>query len=266
MRVLINGIESGGTVPVTDSSILRGDGCFEVLKSRSGRLFALGDHLDRLTRSAKILDIPLPSRHDLEQWIRSVAESGGDCAVRVVVTRGSAVPGVPGEPLTVVFGHPWNRAPGPATLLPVLAPWHAAGVSWELAGAKILSYAPNMAATRAAVAEGFEDALLVSRDDVMLEGPTFSIAWVIGGVVETPTLELGILDSITRRMMIEIAAALGMVVRQGEWTLDRLELADEVMAMSTIREIQPVSAVGRRRFAEGPVTSDLARQFVQRTR
>ncbi|MDP9145289.1 MAG: aminotransferase class IV, partial [Actinomycetota bacterium] len=130
-RVLINGQESDGTIPVTDSSVLRGDGCFEVLKARSGRLFALDEHLDRLTRSAKILDIPLPARQDLEQWLRSVAESGGDCAVRVVVTRGSSVPGEPGEPLTIVFGHPVNREAGPATLLPVKAPWHAAGAPWE---------------------------------------------------------------------------------------------------------------------------------------
>jgi len=265
-RVLINGRESDGTIPVTDSSVLRGDGCFEVLKSRSGRLFALDDHLDRLTRSAKILDIPLPARHDLEEWIRSVAESGGDCTVRVVVTRGSSVPGEPGEPLTIVFGHPSNGAAGPESLLPVRAPWHAAGSPWELAGAKILSYAPNMSATRRAVAEGFGDALLLSVDDVMLEGPTFSVAWVIGGVVETPSLALGILDSITRRVMIELATSLGLDLREGQWTLDRLELADEVMALSTIREIQPVSAVGRRRFVEGPVTTNLARHFAQRIR
>lgn len=265
-RVLINGHESDGTIPVTDSSVLRGDGCFEVLKARSGRLFALDDHLDRLIRSAKILDIPLPARQNIEHWMRSVAESGGDCAVRVVVTRGSSVPGEPGEPLTIVFGHPWSREPGPATLLPVTAPWHAAGAPWALAGAKILSYAPNMSATRTAVAEGFGDALLLTVDDVMLEGPTFSFAWVVGGVVETPSLDLGILDSITRRVMIELASDLGLVVKEREWTLDRLELADEVMALSTIREIQPVSAVGRRRFVEGPVTTDIGRLFAQRTR
>jgi branched-subunit amino acid aminotransferase/4-amino-4-deoxychorismate lyase len=55
-------------------------------------------------------------------------------------------------------------------------------------------------------------------------------------------------------------------VREGEWTLDRLELADEVMALSTIRDVQPVAAVGRRMFVEGPATSNLARQYAQRIR
>jgi branched-chain amino acid aminotransferase len=265
-QVLINGQESDGTIAVTDSSVLRGDGCFEVLRARSGRLFALDDHLDRLTRSADIMGIPLPPRADLEEWVRRVAEAGGDVAVRVVVTRGSALPDQAGEPKVIVFAHSWTHVPGPMTLFPVAAPWHAAGVPWDLAGAKILSYAPNVSATRRANADGFDDALLIGIGDVMLEGPTFSVAWVIAGALEIPSLDLGILRSITRGVVLEIADELDVEVREGEWTLDRLDLADEVLAMSTMREVQPVSAVGNRRFMEGPVTSRLARQFAQRVR
>ena len=47
-RVLINGEVSDGSVPVTDSSVLRGDGCFEALRSYGGVVFALKEHLDRL--------------------------------------------------------------------------------------------------------------------------------------------------------------------------------------------------------------------------
>jgi branched-subunit amino acid aminotransferase/4-amino-4-deoxychorismate lyase len=264
LRVLINGAESDGAIPVTDSSVLRGDGCFEVIKSYSGRPFALEEHLDRLARSAKALDIPLPGRHELGQWVEEAAGSCEDCVVRVVVTRGSAVPGTPGDSMVIVFAHPWSKGEGPATLLPVAAPWHPAGVDWDLAGAKVLSYAPNMAATRRAVAEGFGDALLTTVEGVMLEGPTFSVAWVVDGVLETPSLELGILDSITRRVMLEIASELGLEVIEGTWDLDHLDLAAEVMALSTVREIQPVSGIGDRRFQEGPVTADLARLYYQR--
>ena len=264
VRVLINGIEADGVVPVTDSSVLRGDGCFEVIRSYSGRPFAMDEHLDRLDRSAKALDIPLSDRDQLGRWVEQVAASCDDCVVRVVVTRGSAVPGTAGEPIVIVFGHPTAKGDGPATLLPVPAPWHAAGVEWDLAGAKVLSYAPNMAATRRAVSEGFGDALLTTVEGVMLEGPTFCVAWVVDGIIETPGLELGILDSITRRVMFELATELGFEVVEGTWDLARLESAQEVMALSTVREIQPVSAVGQFRFLEGPVTADLARLFYQR--
>jgi len=263
-RVLINGVEADGLVPVTDSSVLRGDGCFEVIRSYSGRLFAMGDHLDRLDRSATALDIALPDRLDLGRWVEQVAASCGDCAVRVVATRGSAMPGSTGEPMVIVFAHPLSQGDGPATLLPVVAPWHAAGTDWELAGAKVLSYAPNMAATRRAASEGFDDAILTTVDGIMLEGPTFSLAWVVDGVIETPGLDLGILDSITRRVMIQLASELGIEVVEGTWDLGRLEDAQEAMALSTVREIQPVSAIGRRKFREGPITADLARLFYQR--
>ena len=113
-------------------------------------------------------------------------------------------------------------------------------------------------------AEGYDDALLTTTEGVILEGPTFSVAWVVGGVLETPGLELGILDSITRRVMLEIAADLGVDVAQGTWPLDRLLEAEEVLALSTAREIQPVSIIGTMRFPEGAVTADLARRYYQR--
>lgn len=264
--VLINGLVSDGRIPVTDSSVLRGDGCFEVLKTYDGQPFAVEEHLARLEMSARAMSLSLPGRAELEMWIGKVAAQLGDGAVRVVVTRGPSIPGLDDGPNVIVFGHTWERAVEPGRLLPVVAPWHAAGVDWDLAGAKITSYAPHMSASRRAREEGFEDALLTTVDGVILEGPTFSIAWIVDGALETPTLDLGILDSITRRVVIDTARAGGIDVTEGRWSLDRLGQAAEVMAWSTIREVQPVVAVGEQVFAPGPVTSRLAGMFDDLTR
>lgn len=263
-EVLINGSPSDGTIPVTDSSVLRGDGCFEVLKSYGGRPFALEEHLDRLQRSARALQIELPDRTSLAGWIEKTASEVGEGAVRVVVTRGSSVPGLDAPPNVIVFGHSWDKGGQPARLFPVEAPWHAAGAEWDLAGAKVISYAPNLAATRRAQAEGFEDALLLTTDGVILEGPTFSVGWVADGRLETPSLELGILDSITRRVVLELASEIGLDVSEGVWALSRLEAASEVCAWSTIREVQPVVAVGEMVWEPGPVTDRLTRAFHER--
>jgi len=259
--ILINGVPSDGRIPVTDSSVLRGDGCFEVLKAYGGEPFALDGHLDRLALSASKLEIPLPTRAELADWITRISGDLGDCAVRVVVTRGSAVPEVDGPPQVIVFGHPWVFDDSPARLFPVVAPWHAAGVDWALAGVKMTSYAPNLSATRNARAAGFDDALLMTVDDRVLEGPTFSVAWVIDGIIETPSLQLGILDSITRRVILELAADCSIGVLEGSWELQRVAEASEAMALSTIREVQPVAEIGDLRFEEGPVTSRLADAF-----
>lgn len=264
-RVLLNGEPSDGRIPVSDSSVLRGDGCFEVLRAYGGRPFGLEEHLDRLHASAARLDINLPDRDDISRWITRTAQSMGDCLVRVVVTRGSSVPGEDDVTQVIVFGHEWAANGGPARLAPVVAPWHAAGVEWDLAGAKILSYAPNLSASRRARKEGFEDALLVTTDSVILEGPTFSVAWVIGDVIETPTLDLGILDSITRRVVLDAARGFGIEVREGSFRLDRLTKADEVMAMSTVREVQIVNQIGDMSFPSGSVTARLAVAFALAT-
>ncbi|HEU4895830.1 MAG TPA: aminotransferase class IV, partial [Acidimicrobiia bacterium] len=139
------------------------------------------------------------------------------------------------------------------------------GVPWDLSGAKVTSYAPNMAASRRARAEGYDDALLVTTDGLILEGPTFAVAWVVEGRLETPGLELGILDSITRRLVLEVAAESGLEAVEGRWDLSRLARATEMCAWSTIREVQPITAVGEDLvFPVGPLTTALARGFRER--
>lgn len=262
-KVWVNGDPSDGRIDVTDSSVLRGDGCFEVMRAYEGRVFAADDHLDRLEKSARKLQIALPAREDLRRWIDAAASDEPNGAVRVVVTRGSAIPGEKQDPIVVVFAHQWSREPEAVALGPVRAPWHSAGEDWELSGAKVLSYAPNLSATRSARADGFDDALLVSTAGVVLEGPTFSVAWVCDGVIETPALRLGILDSITRRYALDLATGEGMMTTQGSWDLSRLKIAEEVMALSTIRQVQAVSKVGNLDFEPGPVTRRLSGSYAQ---
>jgi branched-subunit amino acid aminotransferase/4-amino-4-deoxychorismate lyase len=265
-KVLIDGEISDGKIEVTDSSVLRGDACFEVIRSYRGQPFAVEAHLDRLAASASALRIELPERSRLVDWIEQTSRSLGDGAVRVVVTRGSTIPGLDDPSRVIVFGHTWDPDDSPARLMPVVAPWHAAGVAWELAGAKITSYGPNLAAGRKAQEKGFDDALLHTVDGTILEGPTFSVGWVVDGVVETPTLALGILDSITRRVVLEAAAELGIDVVEGRFTLSRLDDATEMSAWSTIREVQPVVQVGARSLAPGPITEHLGEALRQRVR
>lgn len=261
--VLINGAPSDGRIPVTDASVLRGDGCFEVVRAYSGEVFALDQHLDRLERSAGALDISLPPRSEIESWVEKTGSELVDGAIRIVVTRGSGIPGLDDPSKVIVFGHGWDGEDGPGRLLPVEAPWHSAGFDWDLAGAKVISYAPNMAATRRARARGFDDALLITPDGRILEGPTFSVGWVVDGVLETPTLGLGILDSITRRIVLQLARDLDIEVVEGIWSLSRLDAVSEVAAWSTLREVQPLAAIGDRAWEPGPVTDRLSRAFSQ---
>ncbi|MGA7271538.1 MAG: aminotransferase class IV, partial [Acidimicrobiia bacterium] len=100
-------------------------------------------------------------------------------------------------------------------------------------------------------------ALLVSDQRIVLEGPTFSIGWVADGTVYTPSLRLGILESVTRRVILEVWPR----VTEVEAPLELVEGADEVFAMSTLKEVTPVTALGSRSYPIGPVTQSLGQRL-----
>lgn len=267
MRILIDGKPVGqgdAVISVFDHGLQRGDGLFEVVRSYDGRLFALDAHLDRLEAGAAKLQLDLPARDDLTDWFTAVAADGGDCSVRLVVTRGGNLPGIDAPSRTIVA---WEPPPVPNLafrVVPLVAPWHSGGVDWDLTGAKTISYAPNMSATRNAKGQGFDDALLISRDGWVLEGPTWTIGWFIDGVLETPEMDLGILGSVTRSEVLNTAADIGLAVVEGRWTLDRLLQADEVVGLSTLKDVGGIVAVGDTAFQPGKLTEHLATAFSAR--
>ncbi len=264
MRVLIDGrpVPDGeATISVFDWGLQRGYGAFELIRSYAGKPFRAREHVQRLHRSLEIMHLVGPDLGDVEEWVHTQAAEGGDCFVRVLVTAGSRDPLYASPSRCIVIWEEAPPAPERYRLLSLPGPWHAGGDPSELTGAKTLSYAPNMAAMLEAQRQGYDDALLLGRDGVVLEGPTFTAAWVAGGTLELPALDLGILASITRDAAIEVAAALGLPVAEGRYPLSRLLAADEVVALSTVREVAPVVAVGDTAFAPGPVTAKLAAGF-----
>ncbi len=267
MRVLIDGVpveSSQATVSVFDEGLQRGDGVFEVAKAYGGRLFALDAHLDRLRRSAAQSGLETPPLGKIGEWMQAVAADGGDCFVRCVVTRGGTLAGIDSPPRCIVAWEPLPEFESHIRLLPMAAPWHSGGDPWDLMGAKTLSYAPNMSTQRHARQAGFDDALLVSRDGFVLEGPTFTVGWFVGDVFETPSLDLGVLASITRAEALKAAADVGIATVEGRFPIDRILSADEAVAMSTIKEILPITAVGDVSLASGPLSAKLAAAYLAR--
>ena len=265
--VLIDGVARDpvtAAIPVSDVGFIRGYGCFEVIRGFDGICFRNAEHLDRLDRSAEMLGIDLPDRADLDAWIQEVTPPDGQSIVRVFVSAGDD----PFEGVTrvVVTGEPAPLQLSELRLLEVPAPWHSDGASWELLGAKTLSYANNFAATHVARRAGYDDALLIGRSGRVLEGPTFAVGWVVSDgadtIYETPALSLGILDSITRQATLDAADRVGFPVREVEDDITRLDSASEVFALSTLKDAVPVTAVGERRFEPGPATSALRQALV----
>lgn len=262
--VLIDGVPSDAAdaaISVFDIGFQRGYGCFEAMRSYNGQVFRLEQHLTRLEMSALKLRLPSLDRAVIAGWCRGIAAEAGDGVVRVFISGGTDPKRLGTDSRTVAFAESANPGPAAMQLQTRTAPWHSDGEWFELTGAKALSYGFNLAASVAAQEDGFDDALLMGRDDHVLEGPTFSIGWVNDGILYTPGLTLGILESITRGAVIDVASRIGMEVRQGFYGRDAVLDADEVVAMSTVREVRGVGRVDDQVFRPGEGTAALQAGF-----
>lgn len=264
VMVIIDGTpvpDDEAAISVFDWGLLRGYGVFEVIRVYDGRTFRARQHLDRLERSAAALAIDLPDRDELESWIADCAEAGGNCDVRIVVTGGSRDQHTEAASRTIVLSEPTPNTPERIAVLPMKALWHPGTDAGGFAGVKWTSYAPNMASTDKAQLAGFDDALLLTAESIVLEGPTFTVAWISDGRLETPTLELGILASVTRDVLVESAHRLDVEVKQGFFPLERLLGADEALALSTVKQVTPIEKVGEHAVPVGEIGTALANEF-----
>jgi branched-chain amino acid aminotransferase len=236
----------GAMVPLKDDGLYRGDGAFEVIRIYAGRLFALGDHLDRLQRSAAAIELEF-DRGALEREVAALLDEAGpvDGQLRLIVTRG-------GRRIAAV-----EPLPPHAETLRLATVTYSPSVI--LTGVKSLSYAANMEATRLAKGQGADEAVLVTPDGTVLEPPTSAIFWVSPqGGLRTPSLDVGVLESITRDRLVK-----ALHVEEGAWPVADLRAAGEAFLASTTREIQAVAAIDGRALdgAPGPRTREAQAAF-----
>ena len=223
-------------IPAADDGLVRGDGVFEVIRLYRGTPFALGEHLDRLERSAAAIELPI-DRSAFESEISALLGEFGEheAQLRLVATRG-------GRRLAFTENLPPYAAAESITVATVTY-----SPTEILNGVKSLSYAANMHATRLATARGADEAVLVRPDGVVLEAPTSTIFWVSEGRLRTPSLDVGILASITRDRLVR-----ELEVEEGSFAVGDLAGASEAFLASTVREVQAISAVDETKVEECP--------------
>ena len=242
-----------------DEALGRGRAVFETLRVYGGVPFRLAQHLDRLVRSAALVGIQEPDVAELDRLATMALSAAGaqDAVLRLYWTPGPA----DGDPVAVALVTDLPSWVEPARaggqrLLSLLSPRRSA--PWLLAGTKSTSYAAHVAAELEAKRRGFDDALFVDADGVVLEGPVTNIWWRVGRTLYTPGLELGILAGETRAALMELAAERRYGVVEGAFPLDAvLRDADEAFTSSSVREVMPVVAVDERRFERGPAADEL---------
>jgi 4-amino-4-deoxychorismate lyase len=246
-----------------DEAVLRGRAAFETLRVYEGRPFRLAEHLERLARSAEVLELDAPDGPGLERLVGEALGGLGDvdAVLRLVWTPGAGH-GPTGFALVTPLpeGADAMRARGIelATLQLAIGTTARQASPWLLAGVKSTSYAVNLAAQHEARKRGADDALFLSLEGIALECPTSNVWFVEDGVLHTPGLDLGILAGVTRDTLLAAAADARMDVEEGAYPRARLAAAAEVFTSSSVREVMPVvrmdgAAVGDGR--PGPVAA-----------
>jgi branched-chain amino acid aminotransferase len=275
-RIAVNGVIGDETaqISVLDRGFLYGDSVYEVIRTYGGQPFALEAHLSRLERSAALLGFPVPvSTASLAHEIRAAVQAAGNAEsyIRVIVTRGSGPitldPSTAERPCRVVIVTSFT--PYPASLydegakICLVPAGRLSGGAVPL-GAKSGNYLVNIMALRSARRQGAHEAVMLDTAGRVAEGASSNVFALVRRTLRTPPLSVGILEGITRHLVIELARRMDLDVEETELLPADLRGAGEIFLTSTLREVMPVTHVDDWEVGDGrvgPIALELRRRY-----
>lgn len=262
-------------VHVLTHTLHYGMGVFEGVRAYQSRdrgccIFKLQEHTDRLFRSAKIMNMPMPfDKATLNDAQCQVVRENNlqEAYLRPMAFLGSEGMGLRADSLKVhVIVAAWNW---PSYMSPEAkqngikvrtSSFTRHHVNISMCKAKANGhYINSMLALREALDSGCEEALLLDVDGYVAEGSGENIFIVRDGEILTPDLT-SCLDGITRKTLYQLAADCGYTVREKRITRDEVYIADEAFFTGTAAEVLPIRMLDGRVIGEGqrgPVTTML---------
>lgn len=253
---------SEARVPIHDRSFLFGDSVYEVIATFRGRPFFIRDHLQRLRASAAGIYLNLPWDDTwFETQIRMGLNhmNGQDAYIRIVVSRGWGdfnidIETVETSPRCIFIFKPLPTLPvrfrEKGLILAV--PKTRRNSPYSLNPAfKTGNYLNNILCLKEARDQEADDALILDLNGDVTELTTSNFFIVRHGEIWTSPLDIGILDGITRRYLIQIARDLGYQVVERRFDLETVLSADEAFASSTLKGALPVWKVNGHVIREG---------------
>ena len=266
-------------VSVFDHGLLYGDGVFEGIRMYHGRIFECAAHLDRLFQSAKAIRLNIPlTREQLRAAMEETAKSNNftDCYIRLVVTRGVGSLGLSPvrceKPSVFVITDLLELYPremydkGMAVITSSLCRNHPNALPARI---KSLNYLNNILAKIEAIDAGVPEAIMLNYQGNVAECTADNIFIVRGGQVQTPTTSDGILEGVTRQVIIDLCRQRQIPVIEKVLQRHDLYVADECFLTGTGAEVIAVTTIDGRPIGTGqpgPITRQLTEAFHRRTR
>jgi branched-chain amino acid aminotransferase len=288
--IYVNGRITGereAVIPVLDHGFLYGEGVYEVMRTYSRKPFLFVPHMERMRKSAGMIDLEVPYTDDeMMSRIRETAEvffegqgaagRGMEMYIRVLLTRGVGPmtydPASCPVPTLVIIIKPQVDPPADAynkgvkvILVPVVRN-HPFSINPLIKSNNLLN---NALASQYAMRNGGFEAIMRNYRSEISECSQSNLFVVKDGAVLTPPIDAGLLAGITRAFVFEIGDACGVTVREQRMSDADLFGADEMFLTSTTREIVPIVTVNDTRIgsgAPGAITHRLLAEFRKRAK
>lgn len=263
-------------ISVFDHALLYGDGVFEGIRIYNGKIFKGNEHIDRFFDSAKAirLELPMPREQVKDALHQTMAANGltGDGYIRLVVTRGVGSLGISilktACPMIFIIADKIALYPpevyqrGMKVIISSIVRNHPNATSPRV---KSLNYLNNVMAKLEAHDVGCDEAIMLNHLGHVAECTGDNLFLVRNGEVFTPPSSDGILEGITRNLVMELARKRGHTVSEKTIVRHDLYIADECFGTGTAAEVVPIVEINKRLVADGkpgPITKQLMQDFL----
>ncbi|OYP29000.1 branched-chain-amino-acid transaminase [Rhodopirellula sp. MGV] len=276
-QIYINGeffAAEDAKISVYDHGLLYGDGVFEGMRIYSNKVFRLEEHLARLDESARAIGLTIPMSLEklAEDTNATVAKNGlVDGYIRLIVTRGSGALGLDpfkcSNPQVIIIADSITLYPqtyyenGLELVTASTIRNHPAALSPRI---KSLNYLNNILAKMEGLKAGCIEALMLNHKGEVAECTGDNIFIVKNGKLNTPPIEAGILEGITRNAVLELARGAGIETTELPMTRHDIYVADECFLTGSAAEVIPAVKLDGRDIGEGkvgPITQQLNQLF-----
>jgi branched-chain amino acid aminotransferase len=259
-------------VPVWTHALHYGTGVFEGIRcyetDDGGAIFRLREHLERLRRSAELINLPMPMALDelVDGCLAAVRSNElTECYVRPLVFAGHTSLGVhaenPARALVIAWAWP-SYLGSKEGIRATLSSWQRVGPNVIPHAAKATGLYLNAALPgRDARRAGYDEAILLASDGTVADATAQNVFVVRDGVVKTPPLSTGILPGITRATIMTLLAEMELEVVEEPLIRSDLQLADEIFLTSTAAEIVRVAELDGRRFPSDRLSAAVAQRY-----
>lgn len=271
--------ESEAKISVFDHGLLYGDGIFEGIRFYNGRVFRLEDHLERLWDSARSiwLEIPMSRREMTEALLETIRQNAlREGYIRLLVTRGvgnlGLNPAQCKQPSVIIIATTIALYPEKAYrdgLTVVTCATRRTSPASLNPAVKSLNYLNNVMARIEANIAGADEGLMLNDEGYVAECTADNVFVIKRGEIFTPPISAGALRGITRAVVFEIAAELGLKVSETNLTRHDVFVADEFLLTGTAAELIPVISADNRAIGTGkpgPISTRMIARFREITR